>query len=237
MKKLLILTIFLSCLYPSVFALSESMLGFGLGLDNSFGSKTVQEETFKNNLVAPGIVLDSYVFWSRKNIGLFVNMAFLFPIGGQFDTIEFENYKFMYQLNPIIGPGFRFNFTDRLMLKTGFGLNYMQSFGTFRAPVFISPGFTDTVSYFILAFNFGVGGDIGLKFDFTDNVFLSTGSTIAYNFLCHTSVSSEYTSVRTRSGWDSDYYMFNIRPYLCIGINSWDEGSFFNRKGGIGKPR
>jgi hypothetical protein len=235
MKKILVFSLLLSCLYFGAFADSESMVGLGPGLDSSFGSKTVQEETIENNLIAPGIVFDDYVFWNKKDIGLFTNIAFLFPLSGQFDIADLEDYKILFQFNMMIGPGFRFNLTDKLLLKTGVGLNYMQSIGTFRAPVFIGQGFTSTMSYLMIAFNLGIGGDIGLKFDFTDNIFLGVGSTVAYNFLSYTSVSSEYTDVRTRSGWDSSYSMINIRPYLCIGMNFWTEGSLFNRKSGFGK--
>jgi hypothetical protein len=235
-KKFLVLVVLAASISPAIFSLSESWTGLGFGWGNFFEDVSKGGDTAKTYMSSPGVTLNSYGFWNRGNIGFLSNMAFLFPnrstldINGTKTSVDLSVYDILFQFNVVIGPGFRFNVNDRLALQFGVGLNYMQTFGSYTMFV-ASYGYS--VGYTLLAFNLGVGGDVGVKFDITDTLFISTGSTFSFDFANLTSV---YSSFGNTSGWASNYSMFGVRPYLCIGFNSWaEEPGLF--KGKMGKPK
>jgi hypothetical protein len=233
-KKFLISVVLIVSMSPAIFSLSEGWMGLGFGWGNLFERSSSGGNTAKTYMSSPGVTLNGYTFWNRRNIGLFSNMAFLFPsrstldINGVKTNVDLSVYDILFQFNLIIGPGFRFNVNDTLTLQFGAGLNYMQTVGSYTGFV---AGYK--VGYGLLGFNLGIGGDAGVKFDITDALFVSAGSTISFDFAKHTSVFSSYGNT---SGWASGYFMLGIRPYLCIGLNVWaaEPGPF---KGKIGKPK
>jgi hypothetical protein len=85
-----------------------------------------------------------------------------------------------------------------------------------------------TISASILGFNFGIGGDIGIKYDITHIVFINLGSVLTFDFASYTSLKS---SVENTSGWSNNYFMFGLRPYICIGFNLYRESE------NLGKPK
>jgi hypothetical protein len=238
MKKFLVLVVLAISMRPAIFSLSESWTGLGFEWGNFFENVSKDGNTAKTYMSSPGGTLNGYTFWNRGNIGLFSIMAFLFPnkstldINGVKTSVDLSVYDILFQFNAIIGPGFRYNVNDKLALQFGVGLNYMQTVGSYTNTIFVA-GYTEKVGFTLLAFNLGIGGDIGMKLDITDTIFVSVGSTLSFDFASHTFVFSSY---RNTSGWASGYSLFGIRPYLCIGFNSWAEepGPF---KGKLGKPK
>jgi hypothetical protein len=146
-------------------------------------------------------------------------MAFLFPVRSTLDingtktSVDLSVYDILFQLNTIIGPGFRYNITKEFTLLFGIGLNYMQTFGSYTTYI---PYYDSKIAYVVLGYNLGLGGDIGIKFDITDSFFISGGGTFSFDFVNHTSVLSSFGN---SSGWAGDYFMFGLRPYICIGFN------------------
>jgi hypothetical protein len=233
-KKLLILLVLIVSIGPAAFSLSESSLGLGFGWGNFFERASSNGSTAKTYMSSPGIAFNGYSFWNKKNIGLFTNMAFLFPskstidINGVKTNADLSFYDILFQFNAMIGPGFRINIRENFILQLGVGLNYMQTTGSYTGYVA-----GNKIGYGLLAYNLGLGGDIGIKYDITDAFFISAGSTVSYDFACHTAVFSSYENT---SGWAGNYSMLGIRPYLCIGMNFWaGEPGFFKTR--IGKPR
>jgi hypothetical protein len=90
------------------------------------------------------------------------------------------------------------------------------------------PGYSGTYTFSIRSLNFGIGGDIGIKYDITDMFFLNIGSIITFDFASHTSVSSSFGNT---SDWEKDYFSLGLRPYICIGFN------IYRNNDNLGKPK
>jgi hypothetical protein len=227
LKKFMVFVVFSMGISSAAFSLSESSLALGFGWGQSFESISSGRQKIKTYLSAPGITCNNYGFWNKGNSGIFSSMGFFFPdkgtssANGNETTADFSVYDILFQFNAVIGPGFRFAFSKNLALQFGVGLNYLQTTASRKG-------------HALFVFNLGFGGDIGIKYDITDSFFLRVGSALSYDLANHTAI---YTSSGDdTAGWIDGYSMIGVRPYLCIGINTWSEGSFFNRKSGFGKP-
>jgi hypothetical protein len=119
----------------------------------------------------------------------------------------------------VIGPAFRYAFNEDLTLQTGLGVNVAGIYVDYP-----EGGYTYPVSSMVL----GVGGDLGLKFDLTDVVFINIGGAFSFNFLNTFSVKSMPPAVEK---WLDSYMAVEFKPYICIGINSYTENSHY------GKPK
>jgi len=219
MKKLFLVSILIAGIGTKAFSLSEAWLSFGFEYGNLFETATDGDNTAKTYMVSPGINLNVYSFWNGKDVGLFVHDIFAFPqkgtleINGSKTTVDFSTYDFIMQVGIIIGPGFRCNINDNLKLQFGIGFSFMELGASYRH---------GTVSFSELSFNFGIGGDIGIKYNITDIFFLNIGSIITFDFANYTSVSSSFVNA---SDWAKDYSMFGLRPYICIGVNLYSGDS------------
>jgi hypothetical protein len=228
MKKFLLLAILSVGVGSTAFSLSESWLGLGFGWGNFFERSSSDGNTAKTYMSSPGVTVDAYSFWNKKNIGFFTNMAYLFPTRGTLDIngvkeeADFSIYNMIVLFDATIGPGFRFQLTDQFTLKLGAGFHFMMLTASY-------PG------YGIFGYNLGIGGELGLKCDLTDVFYISTGSAFALDFASHSMVTTAWGSV---SGWAQGYSAVHIRPYVCIGLNTWSDGTGFrDRRSGLGKPR
>jgi hypothetical protein len=80
----------------------------------------------------------------------------------------------------------------------------------------------------------GLGGDIGIKYDITDVIYLDCGITLTYNFANYRSTESTIDNwVNTKqefSGWTNNFSMVGLKPYIAIGFN------YYQEKGKWGKP-
>jgi hypothetical protein len=241
MKKILCLVVLALGVHAVVFSFSpsESSMSLGFGWGNFFENSKENGDTVKRYIGSPGVTFENYTFWNKKNIGLFINLGLLFPVkitsevNGAKTDVDMSSYKFLFQENMIIGPGFRYSFNDRFTLLAGLGLDVLFSAASYSKSVYVGYGWIYNVGYAEFSFGLGIGGDAGIKFDITDKVFLKLGSTISYNFAKHTSISS---SLGNTSGWASTYSMIGFRPYLTVGLNLYvTEPGFF--KGKLGKPQ
>jgi hypothetical protein len=244
MKKNICLIVLIFGVYSSVFSFSpsESSMSLGFGWGNAFESAEEGGNAIKTYLGSPGITLEAYQFWNGHNIGLFVNAGFLFPVKmtsdvtGTKTNVDLSIYDFLFQENLIIGPGFRYGLNDRFTLQAGLGLDVLFLTAAYSKSVYAGYGWTNNVSYSTFSIGLGIGGDVGVKFDITDKVFLKLGSAISYDFLCYTSIRTNISAVGNQSGWASGYSLINVRPYLCVGLNLYvTEPGFFKAK--LGKPQ
>jgi hypothetical protein len=235
-KKLLVLLVLAAGLNPAAFSLSESWTGLGFGWGNLFESSSANGNTAKTYIGSPGINYDAYGFWNKNYIGLFSSTAFLFPnkgtinINGVEAAADLDIYDTLFQFDFAIGPGFRVNLRDNFKLKFGIGFHYTMMVGSYTRYVGY---YNDKIGFVMWGYTLGIGGDAGVKFDITDTFFISAGSAFSFDFASHVSI---FSSFGNTSGWAGDYFMLGIRPYLCIGFNSWAEepGPF---KGKTGKPK
>jgi len=220
MKKAFILIILFIGMNTLVFSQTETWLSFGFEYVNFWESSSDNTDSIKGYIGSPGISLSVYNFWNKGNIGIFVHDIFAFPtkmtaeINGVKTEIDLSN-DFSMQVGIIIGPGFRYSFTDDFKIHFGIGLSFL-----------LSTSSSDNSS--VLAYNLGIGGDIGLKYDISDIFYVNIGSIIAYDFMNFTMISTAYS---TASAFAKNYSMIHLRPYICIGFN------FYKENDNMGKPK
>jgi hypothetical protein len=203
-----------------VFSLEETWFAVGANFGNYFEKGTDSGDFYVGSLV---INLSVYEFYNQRNIGMFSNCGVLFPV---INTIE-NNYNRGVQGDFIIGPGFRHNINDKLKLHYGIGLDMHLLFLLARA--------NDDEKSSDQRIGLGIGGDIGLKYDLTDIIYINIGTTLSYNFAAYrwgeTTVDNWTNTQKYSSGWADGYTMIGIRPYIVIGFN------YYQERGKWGKPK
>jgi len=216
----------------NVFVFSQTETWFSLGFEygNFWESSSDGNDSIKGYIGSPGISLSVYTFWNKGDIGLFVHDIFAFPskmtaeLNGVKSDVDLSTYDFMMQVGIIIGPGFRYNITNDFKLHFGVGLSFLLSSASYTGSTYLY----SNVSYSILSYNLGIGGDVGIKYDITDMFYINIGSIIGYDLMNYTILSSSFSSTST---FAKNYSMIHLRPYICIGFNLYRENN------NIGKPR
>lgn len=201
-----------------LFALQESWVSYGFGFGN-YLDRTAEEGAYTG---MPGFMFGAYRFGERRNVGWFSQWGILFP------TISPERWDTGYGFDFIAGPGFRAHLGDTVNLHFGVGIDWL----------FEGSGYTEEATdYSRWRSSVGIGGDMGIKVDLTDNVYIDLGVTGSYFFLGWESRQKsvkidEQTTTRTKlsGGRIADFLAFGVKPYLCIGFNS------YVGKTALGKP-
>jgi hypothetical protein len=186
-------------------------LGFEFG--NYFENIADSRNTYVGS---PGVNFNFYFFEYQKMIGFFNRNSFLFPVvkaGGNND------FTYGMQMAFVIGPAFRYAFNNKVTLQTGLGVNIAGIYVDYPE---------GTYTYPVSSMLFGLGGDLGLKFDVTDIIFINIGGAFSYNFFNAFFVNSMPPVVED---WLDRYMSLEVKPYICIGINSYTENSHY------GKPK
>ncbi len=232
MKKFCLAVLIGTLSSVAVFGESETWLSIGFEYGSFFEHASDSGITTDSYMASPGIALSTYTFWNRKNVGFFIHDSFLFPtnilttINGTTTDIDLGIYDLLVQVGIIIGPGFRYSFNKNIKLHYGIGLSFLETVANYSS---YSSYYGTTISYSMFAFNFGVGGDIGVKYDVSDIIYLDVGTILNYDFKNYTLISSSFSDA---SSWSNrNYRMISFRPYICVGFN------FYRSKEGLGKPR
>jgi len=214
MKRTVFILIFITGMTFSLPAETWLYLGFEYG--NLFDTYLEQEETVSSYMSSLGLNLGGYVFFDEKNTGLFIHNFFAVPVTGykEINGVSKDNeYDNPFQIGLILGPGFRYNFTENFVLKGAIGLNLLMSWLNYSGYI---PTYGD-ILYETFRCDFGVGGDIGLKINLTRDFFLNFGSIFTFDFFRYIIMD---TSFKKRSmGRMEDFYMFEVRPYITVGFN------------------
>jgi hypothetical protein len=212
-KTVLFLTLFLGFGFFAAAQQQETWMSLGFEFGNYFENVSDSRDTYVGS---PGVNLNFYFFESGKKFGVFNRNSFLFPVvksGGN------DDFTYGTQMAFVLGPSFRHSFNDHVTLQTGLGLNIAGIYVEYP-----EGGYTYPVSSMAL----GAGGDLGLKFDITDVVFINAGGAFSFNFLNLFSVGSMPAAVEN---WLDNYMALEVKPYICIGVNSYSENSRY------GKPK
>jgi hypothetical protein len=210
MKQYGFMAALLICGGSAVFSFQEGWMSLGF----EFGNYIERRAEGTDYTGAPGFNLRSYSFDDARNVGFFFHWSFLVPVVG--DYTEFgSRYDFIF------GPGFRYGFSDNLTLHFGVGLDWMIGGGKYTE---------DSVDYSRSLTAWGIGGDIALKFDLTDSVYINAGAALSCFFLGNESRSKTYKEgddttviIQLSDGKIQDFVSFGIKPYLCIGSNVYAE--------------
>ncbi|MDR1399741.1 MAG: hypothetical protein LBJ41_07465 [Treponema sp.] len=228
MKQATFVMLLLVGINAAAFSLQEAWLSTGFEFGNSFENSPDEGSVYTG---APGFNLNLYGFQDRKNIGAFAHYSFLFPVISSRNG-DLEDYDFQFQL--ILGPGFRFHITEDLKLRCGIGFDFMYIYAIYNQ----KDATGNTIDFLRVASHFGIGGDIGIKYDITDSFYINGGITLSYTVKKYMYVYSwqetsndERTQTRIEYNNITGYSMFDIKPYLGIGFNSYQEKAVW------GKPK
>jgi hypothetical protein len=70
------------------------------------------------------------------------------------------------------------------------------------------------IHYGIDSFNFGLGGDIGLRYGITKNLCVAIGTAYNIDFANYVTIRSYFGELKD---WSKNYFQFAIRPYFSFG--------------------
>jgi hypothetical protein len=178
----------------------------------SFGNYFMNGNDLENGYTgSPGINLNFYALFGERNIGVFFNYGILFPVVNNMG----KDYDPSVQLDFILlGIGFGHNINDNLKLYFGIGPNMNMLFLQGRE------NREKNGDYYI---GLGIGGNIGLKYNFTKWLSIDAGTTLSYNFAAYREIRNDINFRRNRyelekSGWANNYSMIGIKPYIAIGF-------------------
>jgi hypothetical protein len=229
MKRFVVLFGLLACVNFMVFAQEESekerietaWISMGINWGNYFDSGTDIGDFYSGSF---GINFSGYSFFDQKNIGFFYNYGLMFP---GVNNIE-NDYNPIAQGDFIIGVGFRHELSGKLNLHLGIGPNFNIFYLLDR--VNDEDKFTDS------RYGLGIGGDIGLKYDLTDSIYIDFGTTFSYDFATYRIVEStndNWKNTREESkGWINNSFL-GIKPYIAVGFNLFQK----TKKIKMGKPK
>jgi len=218
MKKAVFIFVLLFGMCTLAFTQYEAW--FSIGYEQGFFLDTYSNQitTIDTNTASEGINISGYRFL-KDNIGLFVHGSFLslknicYMDNNGLSYIDFTDYGFNMQLGFLIGFAYKIELTNDFKIYFGIGFSYLSSLMGF-------PG-VGNVSYENSTSSYGIGGDIGFKIDLTDRFFLRFGSILGFDFLRYSDLVT-YTgaaATSSSSGFDNNFIMFCVRPYLSVGIN------------------
>lgn len=218
MNKFFLITVILISIESLASATeSESWLFLGGEYSKFYESSSDGTTTTTSTIDSIGVNFSGFTFWNKSEIGLYSHASFLFPqfgtlsLYGETSTVDLTEYDFLMSISLIIGPGFRKEITNTSTFYSGIGLHFFNMSGSNKVNVYP----IGTVSYGIIGFNLGLGGDLGLKLDIFKNLSISVGTSLTYDFYNYTLFNSSIQSEVTKS-IPTSYSAFMINPYICF---------------------
>jgi hypothetical protein len=203
----------------------EGLVSIGLEYGNFF--ETVFVENIDIDCRLPqsyfntfGFNIKTYLFNNNKKIGIYNYSVFSVPyISMSWKDNKIVKYEdFSLQIGTIIGPGFRHNLSRKLALQYGIGLNAMFMGWSYNKEYEINTSnlglIQMNIHYGISSFNFGIGGDIGLRYNITKNLCIAIGTTYNIDFANYINIHSFFGELKD---WSKDYFQFGIKPYFSFG--------------------
>ncbi|MCL2380434.1 MAG: hypothetical protein FWC64_02440 [Treponema sp.] len=212
MNRVTLILLLIFGIGSSVFARqSEVWQSFGLSFENYFENGVGLENTYVGSL---GVNFSLYSFTNNSNIGLFAAIGFIsFSVAGNHGG----GYALGFRRSLVIGPGFRRDINENLAFHSGLGLSFQW--------LLLSNSGSGSVIYHDSRWLFGIGGDIGFKYSFTDAVHVRVGANVSYYFANNRRLDRTDdnwgTTVRISDGWVENYFKLGISPYISIGFNSY----------------
>ena len=208
MKKFVICGLLVFAGSSSAFSMPfETWYSFGVPFGNYFESGKGLGSTYTGSV---GVDFDMYHFSGSRNVGLFIDLNFLASV-----VDNMENGRVLFQNGIILGPGFRYFINPDLTLHFGLGFNTGWHYAE-------KPGDTSGREFLDYRVGLGFGGNVGIKYDISDTMHVSIGTTLTYLFAGNRTLDSSdddwNTTVRESSGWVPNYSMFGVSPYIGAGF-------------------
>ncbi len=204
---------------------AELWFSTGGAFGNYFMSGDEVESSYTGSA---GINMSFYALFKREKIGMgaFFNYGIMFPVVNTAEKLDDPSVQLDFVL---VGFGFGYDVNESLQFYFGIGPNMNALFLHNRGEDDLERG-----DYTV---GFGIGGDLGIKYNFTKFVFLNAGTTISYNFLGYNE-----TGIRTNkkgldpkdsSGIVDRFSMVGIKPYIAVGAR-FDTSTIW--EGGKNRP-
>lgn len=188
-----------------------------------------------------------YVFTNKKKTGIFAgyNFSFLLPNSlEQFQAgIEVKKYVPPFKIDLNLGLAFRRPLNGLINIYGGLGVKweFMASNGLSAIEWNNKTGPRTEESFKLslggIGSMFGILGDIGVKIDISEKMFISLGSAAVFNIKSEklNTVKTAYYNVYDEhnqltgvmhmheqyAGKESIYGLLGVRPYISIGRNAW----------------
>lgn len=226
MKKIiLVLYILISGILYSQDKYKESWVTLGFQSSFSFEDISVENIDATREIDYQGVNFSGYTFWNGKNLGIFASDTFVVPnelkikMNGSTGTVNFSDFDFKFLVGITIGPVYRIKINDRSYFRVGIGPSLHQ-FSTR-----IDETETSTLTYY-----WGIGSDIGYKYDITESIFFDIGAKLGKDFFSTTTIRNEYGSGTIDSNDYDSFSMNRVAIYIGFGLNMYNTWN-------IGKPK
>jgi len=211
MKKMFLCVVFIVGVNAIGFSQSAE-LWFSAG--GGFGNYFMNGDEIENSYTgSAGINLSFYALFNRENkigIGLFFNYGIMFPVINNAGKLDDPSVQLDFVL---LGVGFGYDINDSLKLYFGIGPHLNALFLHNRGE--------DNSKRGDYTVGFGIGGDLGIKYDFARFVCLNVGTTITYNFLGYNETgprTNRGLKLKDTSDLIDRFSMVGIKPYIAVGF-------------------
>ncbi|MBQ5491673.1 MAG: outer membrane beta-barrel protein [Treponema sp.] len=173
----------------------------------NFALFTERGDNARTEIVSHGIDLSVSTYFNQ-NWGLYLNTGYYFPSkttttsGGSTVTLTSSDWDFSMYISMILGPSYRYSITKDFEVFGGLGIHFAEyslKIGNIASA---------------LVFSFGIGGDAGVRYAFTDNFYVTGGLIFSHDFLGF----GEATTIYGTTKQSGSYNLGSIRPYIGVGV-------------------
>jgi hypothetical protein len=199
MKKIFFCILLIICVNAISFAERKTWLSTG----GTIGYYNINSEHLWNpgNTFLAGIHFNYYTIFQQRNIGIFSNFNFLF-----FDLNKESGYT--DQIDFTIGIASAYEINKKLRTYFGIGPNVCLLINIYQG--------YDFRELSKLLLGLGIGGDIGLQFNFTNSISGNIGTILSFQFFGYGYYSAIPSPIY---GWENGYLTFGIKPYIGVVIH------------------
>jgi len=182
----------------------ESWTSLGVSYENIF---TKGQDMHDMKADSIGLDATTFTFINRSPVGFFSHIYA--PLTTLSNNLPNGN-NLNQLLGVAIGPGFMVELGNNLALQFGLGFELKCFWIESDKPKHVDNNLT-----------FGVGADIGLKYNFTNTWYVGIGSKVSYAFANYRQATSRTDDPdlfrQDFDGWVKNYSLIGFAPYLSIG--------------------
>jgi hypothetical protein len=219
----------------------DSRLAGGLAWGNYFDSYKEGGKVSKDFTSSLGAQLYSDVFFKGQSTGVFSHLSLLFPVhysekvDGKDAGVDRGDFGLMLQFDALVGSAMKFELGSRAELGVGLGVHaFMGAYDITDQMDIDEPSLQGLIRFKSAAgsmYSLGVGLDLNFSLQITGKVFLGLGTAVSLDFLKTVQMDTEWNvdgqliTISTRDKL-SGYFGWNVKPYLVIGVRSWQITEF-----------
>jgi hypothetical protein len=150
--------------------------------------------------------MGNYSIDTKKNCGFFALSSYNFALVGV------DDYNSYYYVDQAFGLGFKYAIFRKIDLLYGLGFHFMIMNAEYKPHER-----NDSIYYSKNLINFGICGNLNIKYNINNLVFINFGWLGIYDFL---SLQTEISSTGINKNNTFDYFMLGTKPYITVGLNA-----------------